>query len=122
MPDGPKSAGFPDAHRVGEALAWLSDFYARHCNGEWEHQHGMRIQTIDNPGWMIEIDLVGTSLNGVDFEAVNREGDNGDWYVISSRGGKLLGGGAPHRLGTLLCLMIDCMQRAEERHIGEDPT
>ena len=27
------------------------------CNGEWEHSHGVKIDTLDNPGWQVHIDL-----------------------------------------------------------------
>jgi hypothetical protein len=33
----------------------LQDWYAAHCNGEWEHQHGVVIESLDNPGWWVKI-------------------------------------------------------------------
>jgi hypothetical protein len=36
-----------------DLLPRLSRWYAAHCSGEWEHQYGVSIQTIDNPGWLV---------------------------------------------------------------------
>ncbi len=50
----------------------LGDWLARHCDGEWEHQYGVVIESCDNPGWWVKVDLVGTDLEGRPFEAVVR--------------------------------------------------
>ncbi|MBY0204438.1 Imm53 family immunity protein [Paenibacillus cucumis (ex Kampfer et al. 2016)] len=34
-----------------ETLAWIQHRYDQNCDGEWEHVYGVKIQTIDNPGW-----------------------------------------------------------------------
>jgi hypothetical protein len=39
------------------SVANLEKWYASQCNDEWEHSYGIRIDTLDNPGWKIEIDL-----------------------------------------------------------------
>lgn len=38
----------------------LQEWFAKHCNGEREHMSGVRIETTDNPGWWIKIELEGT--------------------------------------------------------------
>jgi hypothetical protein len=43
-------------------LQWLADWYAGQCNGEWEHEFGVAIGTLDNPGWSFRVDLTGTPL------------------------------------------------------------
>ena len=47
-------------------LTWLEGWYTRCCDGEWEHRYGVCIETLDNPGWLIRIDLTGTDLGSVD--------------------------------------------------------
>lgn len=58
-------------------LARLQDWYARQCNGVWEHSLGIVIQTCDNPGWWVKINLNGTELEACPFaelaEGVNPE-------------------------------------------------
>ncbi len=51
-------------------LQELEQWYLRQCDGEWEHSFGMRIETIDNPGWVIEVDLAGTRLAAAQLGAV----------------------------------------------------
>jgi hypothetical protein len=34
--------------------AWLEQWYFRQCNGDWEHTHGIIIETLDNPGWAVQ--------------------------------------------------------------------
>ncbi len=43
-----------------DALAQLMDWYVSQCNGDWEHQYGVHLETLDNPGWMLKIDLMDT--------------------------------------------------------------
>jgi Immunity protein 53 len=35
----------------------LEKWYRARCNGDWEHQWGVEIGTLDNPGWRVHIDL-----------------------------------------------------------------
>lgn len=114
MRSGAEPVGPPGAQRVGEALSWLCSFYARHCNDDWEHRYGVRIETVDNPGWLVEIDLAGTALADAAFDEVRfDEGEDGDWYTVHGQERKLAAAGSPDRLGTLLCLVADALRGAE---------
>ena len=31
----------------------IDNFYRHYCNGQWEHDYGITIQTCDNPGWLL---------------------------------------------------------------------
>jgi hypothetical protein len=53
-----------------EPLARLQAWYAAQCDGDWEHQHGVRIETLDNPGWLVTVELAGTQLEGRPFADV----------------------------------------------------
>lgn len=55
----------------GDHLAWLSQWYLSHCDGDWEHSYGIKIGTLDNPGWSLRINLNGTTLNGRHFDALS---------------------------------------------------
>lgn len=47
---------------LSNTLHRLQRWYAAQCNGEWEHRFGVQIQSLDNPGWLVKVDLVGTSM------------------------------------------------------------
>src|SRR5437870_4792385 len=77
-------------------LAWLQNWYAGQCDGDWEHQKGIEIGTIDNPGWRVHIDLAETELEGRPFPEVKRDRSEHDWIrcwikdgSFDSAGGKL---------------------------------
>jgi len=40
-----------------DVLDWFQSWYAARCDGDWEHCRGVKISTLDNPGWWVEIDL-----------------------------------------------------------------
>ena len=73
-------------------LCWLMDWYVRECNGDWEHSYGVKIDTLDKPGWTIEIDLRETSLEGCSFASQQGEPANdldewrklGGWWIAES--------------------------------------
>ena len=62
-----------------DVLQAFAGWYARQCDGDWEHSHGIRITTLDNPGWRLDINVSGTEREGFSFEAVREERDELDW-------------------------------------------
>jgi hypothetical protein len=58
-----------------DALESFQNWYASHCDGEWEHSFGVKIQTLDNPGWSVQINLIDTELEGRDFIAISEQND-----------------------------------------------
>lgn len=39
-------------------ISELEDWFATRCDGDWEHQGGITIQTTDNPGWFVKLEFV----------------------------------------------------------------
>lgn len=66
-----------------ETIERIQDWYKINCNGDWEHSYGYKIETLDNPGWAIKIDLAETALENIEFqrEFQNPKNDN-DWFQI----------------------------------------
>jgi hypothetical protein len=60
-------------------LARLQAWYVTQCNGGWEHEFGIRIATLDNPGWHVEVDLEETDLEARQFQAVHLCRSDHDW-------------------------------------------
>src|SRR5258708_5865496 len=62
------------------SLERLTDWYAAHCDGDWEHQQGIQIDTLDNPGWSLTINLSGTELENTPFATLEEKySDDADW-------------------------------------------
>lgn len=53
-------------------IEWLARWYLAQCDGDWEHDFGVRLETLDNPGWRLRIDLKGTALEHRPFARVQR--------------------------------------------------
>ena len=49
------------------------------CDGTWESDRGITVETLDNPGWKVEVDLTGTDLEHAPFEDFVVERLNDDW-------------------------------------------
>ena len=84
-------------------FTWLEAWYQKQCNGEWEQGYGIRIQTLDNPGWMVDIDLRGTryaELPNVEIKE-NYESDF-EWMVCKVVEGVYEGRGGPLKLGAII--------------------
>ncbi|GAA0463237.1 hypothetical protein Ade02nite_29950 [Paractinoplanes deccanensis] len=64
-----------------DALTWLQGWYATQCDGEWEHEYGVSIDTLDNPGWSLRVDLRDTALEGRPFARREVHRGEHDWFI-----------------------------------------
>ena len=39
------------------ALERLQDWYVAQCDGTWENDRGITVETLDNPGWKVVVGL-----------------------------------------------------------------
>lgn len=63
-------------------IEWLMQWYRSQCDGDWEHQNGIRIGTLDNPGWSLEVDLAETELTGRSVLGNLIERSEDDWISV----------------------------------------
>lgn len=79
-----------------DGLAWLMGWYVDQCDSNWEHSYGVKIDTLDNPGWRLTIDLRETSLQTKSFHRVTHGlgaadleewRQTGSWWVADVRDG-----------------------------------
>lgn len=85
-----------------ETLKWLQGWYKQNCNGDWEHSNGVKIETVDNPGWYVEINLVETKLEHKCLDLKEIERDEQDWYYCKVRDGVFHGAGGAGNLEEIL--------------------
>ena len=60
-------------------LSLLEKCYHQQCNGDWEHQWGVKIGTLDNPGWAIAIGLQETRAEYQILDRVRIKRAEDDW-------------------------------------------
>ena len=65
-------------------LARLQTWYSNRCNDEWEHSSGISIQSCDNPGWWVKINLIGTPLQSQTFIEI-AEGIDAKRFALGPR-------------------------------------
>ncbi len=63
-----------------DALSILEKWYSAQSNGDWEHQYAVHIDTLDNPGWVLEIDLAGTDAEDCFLKRVVIQRSETDWF------------------------------------------
>lgn len=90
----------------GTALARLCQWYLSNCDGEWEHEYGVKIETLDNPGWYVEINLVGTELESAVLDRIFVEHSEHSWYSVEIESGRFLGACGPMNLETVIEIFL----------------
>ena len=97
-----------------DELQQLQDWYSSQCNGDWEHTYGVKIETLDNPGWSIEIDLRETDLAERSFAPLSRGDteDDSDWIRCKVEHEKFMGAGGSNNLAELLRAFLTWAARA----------
>lgn len=90
-----------DDHAPG-ILTWCQAWYASQCNGDWEHQYGVKITTLDNPGWTVQIDLNDTALAGRTRDRNQVHRSEHDWIALEADGQQFTAACGPLNLGEAL--------------------
>jgi hypothetical protein len=68
---------------VDEAvLDRLQHWFRSRCDGDWEHGDGVHIETLDNPGWRVRINLRDTDLASRAFASVEVDRTDDDWLRL----------------------------------------
>lgn len=93
-------------------LQQLQNWYFSQCNGDWEHQYGVTVGTLDNPGWILTVDLEGTALSGRPFPesrhgiGVQSEPEGNDWIHCYVNDNKFEGRGGPQKLEEMIRVFL----------------
>lgn len=92
---------------MNDLVQVLEAWYASNCDGDWEHQFGVRIESLDNPGWSVDINLEGTSLDRKEFSARRIERSSSDWLDCRVDATTFKGRGGPSNLGEILSTFVE---------------
>ena len=85
-----------------DIISSLEKWYAAECNQDWEHSFGIRIETLDNPGWLVEIDLEETDLAERSIDRIWLQRSEDDWVEVKIERCKFIGTGDPTKLNYIL--------------------
>lgn len=90
---------------------YLSRWFAENCDGDWEHQQGIKIQTTDNPGWHVQVDLYDTDLESISFPAYFVGDIDLDGYAVRCEEFKFNAYGGANSLTQLIALFRKFVER-----------
>jgi hypothetical protein len=92
---------------MNENLFWITKWYHSQCDGYWEHDNGIHIGTLDNPGWFLEVDIKETEIQDKEFLLVDIDRSEEDWIYCSIEDKMFKGSGGPFNLPELLKIFCD---------------
>ncbi|MFF4837155.1 Imm53 family immunity protein [Streptomyces sp. NPDC001315] len=96
-----------------DPLNTLVRWYAAQCDGDWEHEFGVRLASLDNPGWSIEVDLLGTAAEARLMPKQRTDDDRGRWMIAWSDGEMFRASCDPGSLERMLEVFQEFVSRKE---------
>jgi hypothetical protein len=85
-----------------QPIEWLMAWYRSQCDGDWEHQNSIRIETLDNPGWSLDVDLAATPQAGKSLPQSMTERSEHDWVFMEVKDNIFRARGGPGNLSEMI--------------------
>lgn len=84
-------------------IDWLQNWFLEQCDGNWEHEQVIKMESLDNPGWNVEIDFNNTSID-IENDIPYKLFENGDnnWIGYQIKSNIFYGVGDPLKLNLIL--------------------
>ncbi|MEM7247389.1 MAG: immunity 53 family protein [Acidobacteriota bacterium] len=93
----------------------LQEWFARQCDGEWEKGGGIVIESLENPGWSVTVDIVGTPLARRNFKTFRDNYDHDtDWLICRMKEDCFEAACGPLRLEDVLEKLLEWCRLADE--------
>lgn len=88
---------------MNDSFKFLQEWFLSNCDYDWEHGASIKITTLDNPGWAVDIELEDTIWENKPFKPLQRnmESDD-DWATCFVEDKKFKGRGGPLNLEEIL--------------------
>ena len=92
---------------MNDLIKELEAWYHEQCDGDREHGSGVRVETLDNPGWHLQVNLEGTALESIPFaeQKVDCEHES-NWIICARQGNTFDAAGGPRRLGDMIGVFL----------------
>lgn len=84
-------------------IEYINKWFKDQCDGDWEHMYGIKIYTLDNPGWAVKIDLHETDLNVIFTPIEKNEGEE-DWLSCKIINNTFTGYGGINNIQEILAI------------------
>ncbi|MEQ5045296.1 Imm53 family immunity protein [Providencia manganoxydans] len=94
-----------------DLITQLQNWYKSKCNGLWEHEYGLDISTLDNPGWKVHIN----GEKGKEELNLTVNNNDDDWLNIITNDIEFKGYGSPQNLNTILNYAIKWLNKPRQK-------
>lgn len=91
-------------------IIWLQKWYSNQIDGEWEHFYGVLIETLDNPGWHVKINLQDIDIGRDEMQEHRQYITEYDWIRCSVENHVFEGYGDPFKLDMIIQLFRDWIE------------
>lgn len=95
------------------ALAKLQQWFSGHCNGDWEHNWRVKIGSLDNPGWSLEVNLENSFEAPLTMSRFQIERTPDDWCSAWLDGQVFNGACGPMNLEELIGRFLEWVAQFE---------
>jgi hypothetical protein len=104
---------------TNDNLIWLLNWYHNQCDGDWEHENGIKIGTTDNPGWFLKISLRDTELSKKKMQVIDIVRSGNDWLYCSIEDDVFLGFGGVFNLPEVLQIFRNWAESTSPKNVVE---
>lgn len=87
-----------------DEIDWLIQWRNQRCDGFFEHESGIEITTLDNPGWGVTIDLRNTNLENRSMPDFVADHGDEDWMHCTVESRKFRGHGDNFKLRKIIAV------------------
>lgn len=100
----------------------LIEWYLLQCNGDWEHQHGFKITSLDNPALRLTVDLKGTDLQFKRFATIEFQLENSATWIYCEKTSDCIFDGycSPDSFGRLMQIFLKWTEESEGTSNGSE--
>ena len=103
-----------------DILNWLMKWYQSNCDGYWEHLYGINIETLDNPGWSVDINLNDTTFENKIFNSIKYHKSDNDWIICRVENSIFKGGGDSSKLEEIFKIFKSWIESDDKRVVCDE--
>jgi hypothetical protein len=85
-----------------DILKWLQNWFFQNCDGKWEKEQRLLIETIDNPGWLLTLQLKNSINDNKAIEELSIERTEQNWCQSHIKKNEFVAVGGPFNLTEIL--------------------
>ncbi len=103
---------------MDENIKWLLKWLESQYKGSWQGQSVVSIGTLDNPGWVFDVNIDRISQQNPPFSKIKIERSEHDWISCFIEDGWFMGAGGPHNLPEIMQIFRNWVVEGKSRELN----